>query len=685
MTSSRSTKRQLLVWWAAGTAAVLMLCSPVSATAAQAHDNHSQRASATVATAPLNPALSGLWCASASKCLAVGGDQQSAPVSETWNGRAWTYVKTPATGTSVAGFGFTGLSCRSWTRCMAVGLGKVTDLWNGSTWRVLPSHDPATLYSVSCPGQDLCIAVGAMDYAHGFTGAVVWHGKSWQAMSVPKPPGAKFASLSSVACASATRCVAVGSYGNDHFTGPMAAAWNGTSWQLTTVPAGDEMTSVACPAAGDCIAVGSGPHALAAAEQWNGATWTAATTPAGLPALSAVTCTSTTFCLAVNGTAAVSWNGTAWSALAAPVSIGGLAAVWCGSSRDCMAVGTGGPGSSLAEQWNGTAWRVLRTNRVDSLGGVWCTEATDCTAVGSWVGPADQGQTLAERWNGRTWQTQATPAEQAGLNSVSCPTLTFCMAVGDTPGLVGMAERWNGHRWSAVAVPGLGYGSELYSVSCASPSSCVATGRQDLAVIWNGTSWKVDDATVTGYTVSLSAVSCSSPQDCIAVGYAYLDGCTSCNQCAQCDGTALTVLWNGKAWNAHIVTPGGDPGDVSCPTTSFCMAVDGSGALTLEDKTWHRQKVTAHDALDNVSCSSATNCMATGWYTIGGTGTVVSVAELWNGKIWRAVQSAGPGGDIGTVSCISAKWCVGVGSANGQTAAQAWNGTRWTLLRTQNP
>ena len=73
---------------------------------------------------------------------------------------------------------------------MAVGLGRVTDLWNGSTWQVLPSHDIARLYSVSCPGQDLCIAVGAMNYAHGVTGAMVWHGKSWRAMSVPKPPEA---------------------------------------------------------------------------------------------------------------------------------------------------------------------------------------------------------------------------------------------------------------------------------------------------------------------------------------------------------------------------------------------------------------------------------------------------------------------------------------------------------------
>ncbi len=668
MTASRANRRHRLAWWAAGTATVLVLCSPMTAVAAPS------------AQPPQNPALSGVWCSGADHCLAVGGDAQSAPVSQAWNGRAWDYLKTPA-----AGISFTGLSCRSATRCMAVGLGRVTDLWNGTTWQVLPSHDIARLYSVSCPGQNLCIAVGAMNYAHGITGAMVWHGKSWRAMSVPKPPEATSANLVSVACASAIRCMAVGSYGNGHFTRSMAAAWNGTSWRLTSVPAGDEMTSVACPAAGDCVAVGSGLHALAVAEQWNGSAWTLAATPAGVTALSAVTCTSTTFCLAVNGAAALSWNGRGWSARPAPVSIGGLGAVWCGSPRDCMAVGNGGPGSSLAEQWNGTAWRALRTNRVDDLGGVSCPRAADCTAVGSRVSPADQGQTLAERWNGRAWSDQATPAQQAGLDSVSCPTLTFCMAVGNTPGLVGMAQRWNGHRWSAVSVPGLGYGNLLYSVSCTSATSCVATGRQDLAVVWNGTTWTVHDGPVSGYSAWFNSISCSSRQNCVAVGYEYLDGCTSCNQCAQCNGNALTELWNGTAWNADVFTPGTELTGVSCPATSFCMAVDSTGALTLEHKTWHQQKISAHGALSDISCSSATSCMAVGSYPVGGTGELVSVAELWNGKIWRAVRQAGPGGDLSTVSCTRADWCVAVGSASGQTVAQAWNGTRWTLLKTPNP
>ena len=135
----------------------------------------------------------------------------------------------------------------------------------------------------------------------------------------------------------------------------------------------------------------------------------------------------------------------------------------------------------------------------------------------------------------------------------------------------------------------------------------------------------------------------------------------------------------------HTSATAGVLTSISCPTTSFCMAVDSVGALTLEHKTWHQQKISAHGALSDISCSSATSCMAVGSYQVGGTSELVSVAELWNGKIWRAVRPAGPGGDLSTVSCTKADWCVGVGSANGQTAAQAWNGTRWTLLKTPNP
>ena len=68
------------------------------------------------------------------------------------------------------------------------------------------------------------------------------------------------------------------------------------------------------------------------------------------------------------------------------------------------------------------------------------------------------------------------------LNSVSCVSVSFCVATGyqysgsADPTLV---EQWNGSVWSTVTSPSPGTtNNSLYSVSCVSVSFCVATGIQ---------------------------------------------------------------------------------------------------------------------------------------------------------------------------------------------------------------
>jgi hypothetical protein len=74
--------------------------------------------------------------------------------------------------------------------------------------------------------------------------------------------------------------------------------------------------------------------------------------------------------------------------------------------------------------------------------------ASDCTAVGDADGPSpDQPLRLALHWNGTTWTPQHTPTPTASnrlgdsLDSVSCPTASVCMAVGqDSPAPAGSPE-----------------------------------------------------------------------------------------------------------------------------------------------------------------------------------------------------------------------------------------------------
>jgi hypothetical protein len=59
-----------------------------------------------------------------------------------------------------------------------------------------------------------------------------------------------------------------------------------------------------------------------------------------------------------------------------------------------------------------------------------------------------------------------------------------------------IAARWNGKAWSFATLAGRkGFQNGLLSVSCGSPSSCLAPGTpvSDVALIgsWNGKSWRL--------------------------------------------------------------------------------------------------------------------------------------------------------------------------------------------------
>jgi hypothetical protein len=186
---------------------------------------------------------------------------------------------------------------------------------------------------------------------------------------------------------------------------PYSETWNGTTWTVHSIPgpAGGQFNGIACMSATSCIAVGTAGN-LPLAEAWDGTSWTVLPTPlpAGAPDgdLTAVSCSSTTACLAVG----VTTHAT----------------------------------RPLAELWNGTSWIPHRTPHLASasrsgLNGVSCTHTGRCTAVG-WQFVKPHQLPLAEHWNGTRFTVQATvypPRSQlSDLFSVSCPSANICTAVG---------------------------------------------------------------------------------------------------------------------------------------------------------------------------------------------------------------------------------------------------------------
>jgi hypothetical protein len=296
---------------------------------------------------------------------------------------------------------------------------------------------------------------------------------TWTIVPTPTIAGVQTALLSSVSCAHARACTAVGytvTSRTNSVVRALAEQWNGSSWttEATPVPVGaqwTELTSVSCARANSCIAVGGyikgGVNAveLPLAEQWNGSTWSVLRTP--------------------NPHAE---NGSSFNA------------VDCVAPGRCEVVGEYAYGdvdqSVIAYSYAGRMWTPQTQvnpggQSINSNNAVSCTASDACMSAGSWT---DTGPlALAESWDGTSWQRRHVPRPaHAGtdeLLGVSCATTTACTAVGDSATSANgypeatMAAQWDGVSWHIVGTPNPASASNtLSAVSCAAPAACVAVG-----------------------------------------------------------------------------------------------------------------------------------------------------------------------------------------------------------------
>ena len=150
--------------------------------------------------------------------------------------------------------------------------------------------------------------------------------------------------------------------------------------------------------------------------------------------------------------------------------------------------------STLAERWSGGQWAIQPTpspgtGGIDQLTGISCLSATDCTAVGIIDTQTAANGTLVEHWDGTNWTVVPSP-DPAGttvtdFTGVSCASATSCTAVGlyDTSGHrpheLPLAEHWDGTSWTVTHVPlpdGITAGGLDGGVSCPSATYCIAVG-----------------------------------------------------------------------------------------------------------------------------------------------------------------------------------------------------------------
>lgn len=667
---------------AAASLAISML--GVSAAAAQASGTAWTVARSPNATLP-GGKIESVSCSAPRACTAVGTNLDTSglyvTLAERWNGTSWQRQPTPNpagnTASSVAPE-LLGVSCPTARFCAAVG-----------------SYQPAGVPSVQTSIAD------------------TWNGQRWTSQSFPVPANSFGAGLTAVSCRSPSFCEAVGSY-FDNTAGTnvtLAALWNGTSWSLQTTPSPnpggfdyEQFNTVSCASPTFCEAWASGNAGnpgITVAEQWNGSSWQLQTVPSSATTVNSVSCVSAAFCEAVGPSQAFAWNGSQWTAqtIPAPAGTGNLSSVSCKSQTFCEAVGeyfSSGSDLGVAAVWNGSAWSSQvtanpATSTFTNLNAVSCASPRSCLAGGYFevVVTSNDPEALAEAWNGTAWQLQQAVAPPGAtynsLTAVSCVSASFCEAVGyhfDSAGdQVTLAETWNGGSWRIQPTPSTG--GDLFDVSCVSSDFCEAVGGP--TEIWNGTSWKLQTR--------------PGPSD----AQTQLVSCVTTSFCLTADGFGDVDIWNGSSWSAGpSVTGFSAVESLSCVSASFCEVAgggpSGDDAAVWNGTSWSDQPTPSGAALIGVSCSTPTACEAVGQTFDQTSDETITMAAAWNGSAWTAQPTPNPattqGSSLTAVSCTSATSCAAIGQYQSsdvsnfgafETLAEVWNGTAWSLASTPNP
>jgi hypothetical protein len=407
--------------------------------------------------------------------------------------------------------------------------------------------------SVLLPTLSFCCAVfiasgsalGLNATASAQTVSLTLSSEAWSVDHLSPPSGVHGSSLSSISCLSAKNCYAVGSYyqgdlalampgllNEDLQQHPLIEHFNGKLWNEVAAPKlTGAILGIDCISTTRCFAVGGISHAGASVstliEQFNGRVWAviASQNPGPPPIPTPAPYLSSP-----------------------PVVANSLNAVSCDSTSDCLAVGSTsvsvlganwGATVPLSEHFDGSTWRAIPV--VNNWQGILMSascQTLQCSAVGIAVGlpsityPAS-GQFVGRYAAGNWRRLNAPEAPEAGISSISCQR-SGCVGVGemqDRP----YAARLVSSGWHTLSphVPA-GRQSQFNGVACPTAARCLAVGtvtsKQSRGVVPNLYSPVVETETGNTWSTSrigvpsssyyfLTSVTCPSASACIAVGY----------------------------------------------------------------------------------------------------------------------------------------------------------------------
>jgi hypothetical protein len=490
-----------------------------------------------------------------------------------------------------------------------------------AVWTAADADSDNWIRAVSCPSVSLCVAVDqSAGSAPAFADSQVVTSTdptggtpAWAPGTLGDVSGDGVTEMQDVSCVVGL-CVAVGSGGG--FVGEIAtstdpAGGSGT-WTLSALTGVGILQAVSCVSTTLCVAVNGAGQLLTSTDPAGGpSTWALTQLPGGGPSF--LSCPSAKLCMAAeNGGVWTSTNpaggASTWTfSPGADANPAGFDGVSCASASLCVAVDNAGNVVTSTNPTGGAAaWSTTNLDRAASFLGVSCVPNSAACVV---VGNGDLASSTNPTAGVGSWTVQYNPdgftapfGVRNTMEDVSCLAGPLCVAVDNNGNVVTSTNPAGGpSAWTSTEIDG---SNVINAVSCIAGPLCVAVDA-DGNILTSAdptggvSAWTVTD--VDGAT-AIGGISCVAGPLCVA-------GDADANALTSFEPAGGALAWSSVALGAASFDP------VSCASVSLCVGLDrgygtfvsssdpagGSGAWTDEGNLLYTPAA--------VSCVSTSLCV----------------------------------------------------------------------------